>query len=334
MVHSRWFVACCMVLTCVGGAIGADVILNEYNAVDNDEYLNGGDAVADVDGLQASDSYFGRVLGNGGDWFELVVITDHLDMRGWSFDVYTEGSLAETLKLTGHDVWSDLRSGTIITVSENVPSDISYDPCAGDWWINVQASNTANGLYIKAANFPVDSKEWQLVIKNSAGAVVFGPAGEGISPASGIGNTEVFRLEADPDATVTPSSADYDDADTLSTFGSPNRWGIQDLGLLRSVVSESGSLSLLYPVGEETLTGASTASVRWASQGQTQSVRVEFSIDNGAQWVEAFPPNVGNTGQYEWLVPLVDSTKCLVRIASRSNPAISDQTPVPFSIKR
>ncbi|MBP8303645.1 MAG: hypothetical protein KBE04_05915 [Phycisphaerae bacterium] len=333
MGYRRWILSCCMLMVWSGWVLAADVILNEYNAVDGDEYLNGGEAAADLDGLQASDSYFGRVLGNGGDWFELVVIKDHLDMRRWSLEISTEGAQAESLLLTGHDIWSDLRSGTIITVSENVPSDISYDPCAGDWWINVQASNTANGLYIKAANFPVDSKEWQLTIKNNAGAVVFGPAGEGISPESGIGNTEVFKLEANPDATITPTSADYDDGDNLSTFGSPNRWGMQDLAGLRSVVAESGSLSLLYPVGEEKLTAGTVATVTWQGQ-DTQSVRVDFSVDNGAKWVEVFPPNVGNTGEYAWLVPLVDSTKCLLRIASRSNPAISDMTPVPFAIQQ
>ena len=52
----------------------ADVILNEYNAVIGSKFLGGGDG---------SDSYFGKVEGNGGDWFELVVITDQLDMRNW-----------------------------------------------------------------------------------------------------------------------------------------------------------------------------------------------------------------------------------------------------------
>jgi len=49
------------------------VLLNEYNAVDPDRYLEG----------TGSDPYWGRVYGNGGDWFELVVVQDHLDLRGW-----------------------------------------------------------------------------------------------------------------------------------------------------------------------------------------------------------------------------------------------------------
>ena len=110
-------------------------------------FLNGGDAAADKDGGRASDSYFGRVEGNGGDWFELVVITDHLDMRQWHLDIYNNGSLDETLDLTDDPLWSDLRSGTIITISEDVPSDTSYDPAAGDWWINVQAHDDINEAF-------------------------------------------------------------------------------------------------------------------------------------------------------------------------------------------
>lgn len=162
--------------------LAAPVILNEYNAVATDSFLNGGNAAVDDDGGRASDVYFGRIQGNGGNWFELVVITDHLDMRRWKLDIYENGRLDETLDLTNHPIWSDLRSGTIITVSVDVPSDISYNPEAGDWWINVQANNNANGQYIEASNFPVSSDNWQLRIRNASGAVVFGPAGEGVSP--------------------------------------------------------------------------------------------------------------------------------------------------------
>jgi hypothetical protein len=221
-------------LMTTGMVWGADVILNEYNAVDMDSYLGGGTAALDESGTQASDSYFGRILGNGGDWFELVVIKDHLDMRNWKLDIYTAGALDKTLSLTGHSVWSDLRSGTIITVSEDVPGDISYNPSAGDWWINVQANNTADGFYIEANNFTVNSDNWQLSIRNAAGTIIFGPAGEGIAPASGISSTEIFRLETNPSASVLAASADYDDADSHSTFGSPNQWGVQEMYLPRN----------------------------------------------------------------------------------------------------
>jgi len=225
---------CLMGPVFIGRCLAAPVVLNEYNAVGANEYLGGGTATADLTGGRASDSYFGRVMGNGGDWFELVVVTDHLDMRRWFIDVYEDGVLDESLLLSNQAIWSDLRAGTIITISEDVPSDISYDPAAGDWWINVQANNTADGLYIERSSFPVGSSNSQFRIRNAAGTVVFGPAGEGVQPVAGVGSTEVFRLEGIPSEATTPTSTDYDSGKELSTFGAPNRWGSQDLTAMRA----------------------------------------------------------------------------------------------------
>jgi hypothetical protein len=332
MCIGKKFPVVCLALFCFGTVFGADVILNEYNAVGNSDFLNGGNAAADDDGGRASDIYFGRIEGNGRDWFELVVITDHLDMRGWKLDIYEDGAFDETLDLTNHPIWSDLRSGTIITVSEDVPSDISYNPAAGDWWINVQANNDADGLYIEATNFVVSNINWQLRIRNAAGAVIFGPAGEGVSPASGIGNTEIFRLEADPSAAITPASTDYDDASDFSTFGAPNRWGIQDFSALRTVAPAAASITLLDPNGAEVIIAGTTYKITWQSQGTIDNILIEFSIDDGETWSEVYPPNVGNTGEYDWLVPMVDSQSCLVRLSSTVSPAVYDVSNGAFTI--
>jgi len=328
----RRFLVICLILICLNSAFGADVILNEYNAVGSTQFLNGGDDIVDSQGGRAGDIYFGRVRGNGGNWFELVVITDHLNMSGWKLDIYENGAPDETLNLTDNSIWLDLRSGTIITVSEDVPSDISYNPAAGDWWINVQANDNATGQYIEASNFPVSSSNWQLRIRNAAGTVVFGPAGEGVSPASGVGDTEIFKLKANPSAAITSNSPDYKDDDKLSTFGAPNQWGLQNFAQLRTVIAQPGTISLLYPNGLETLKGGTIATIMWTSQGTITNVLVEFSLNDGFTWQEVYPPNVGNTGSYNWLVPMVDSTKCLVRVSSRSNPAVWDSSELLFKI--
>jgi len=332
MFRTGLFLTLLLIFSFTVNGFGASVILNEYNSVDVDKFLNGGTAAADEDGGRASDVYFGRIIGNGGDWFELVVITDHLDMRNWNLDVYDNGVLDETLSLTDDSIWSDLRSGTIITVSEDLPSDISYNPAMGDWWINVQANNDADGLYIEASNFPVGNKNFQLRIRNSAGAVVFGPAGEGISPVSGIGGTEIFRLEAAPSTTITPSSTDYDGGDNFSTFGMPNKWGAQNFNQLRTVIAQPSTLSLLLPQGPETIMAGTTYDITWSNTGVVDNILIEFSIDNGISWSEVYPPNIGNTGIYKWLVPMIDSYTCLVRITNAANTAVYDTSNTFFSI--
>ena len=191
----------------------AAAILNEYNGVAPGNFLKNDN----------SDVFWGRIEGNGGDWFELVVTTDHLDMRGWDL-VWSndERSSVQILTLTSDPIWSDLRAGTIITVSEGLADDVSYDPMGGDWWINVQAADGASGAYITASDFEVSNNDWQLFLLDASDLVVFGPAGEGINPTGGIGSDEVFKLEEAPSADITPQSL-YNDG-TSSTFGAPNIW--------------------------------------------------------------------------------------------------------------
>ena len=175
-------------------------------------YLGGG----------GSDTFWGRIAGNGGDWFELVVTKDHQDLRGWELDIVTAGGSPQTLTLSSDPIWSDLRAGTIITVSEELPDDVSYDPVGGDWWINVQAADGASGTYITASDFEVSNSNCQITIRDASAALVFGPAGEGVYPLSGVGTSEVFKLEEDPSPQITPFSS-YNDGNS-STFGSPNLW--------------------------------------------------------------------------------------------------------------
>ncbi len=325
-----------VLLTLSGGLWAADVILNEYNAVDGTEFLGGGDSAADVKGGRASDSYFGRMVGNGGDWFELVVIKDHLDMRRWKLDIYENKKLDKTLNLTNHAIWSDLRCGTIITVAEDVASDISYNPAAGDWWINVQANDKGDGLYIDKASFKVSSKNWQLTIRNASGAVVFGPAGEGVSPLDGISGTNVFKLRTDPRASIKPDSNDYGDGSDLSTFGAPNRWGAQDFNDLRfsaGIAPAAASIELLEPTDASILADAGDIMIiKWKSTGITEDVLIEFSTDEGTTWSPVYPPNIGNTGQYKWLIPLVDSDLCLIRVSSSTRLSTNDISDNPFVV--
>ena len=131
----------------------APLIVNEYNAVGSTKYLDG-EVYSDAgtNGVLEVDAYFstvdparmdGRFQGNGGNWIELVVVRDHLDIRGWKLK-WAEVGDTETVT-NGNDiwfgsssvpqgtitfsstaeVWSDLRAGTILTISE--PNEIGID---------------------------------------------------------------------------------------------------------------------------------------------------------------------------------------------------------------
>ncbi|MFP8874120.1 MAG: hypothetical protein VCB42_06245, partial [Myxococcota bacterium] len=213
------------------------LILNEINHVASSKFLNGGTQDLDVDGQQAGDETFGRVVGNGGPWFELVVVADKPDLRGWTLEIWSEDVRAATLTLSQDLLWTQLRAGSIVTIAVDVPEDVSYDPDAEDWSINVQASESGSGTYISAISFPVSNSNWQVEIFNSLGESRFGPSGEGVAATGGVGSTEIYRLEEDPRVGIEATSLCYDDGDTRSTFGLPNRWGtdrIQNFGPLRN----------------------------------------------------------------------------------------------------
>jgi hypothetical protein len=209
----------------------SSLILNEYNGVSTDNFLDNDN----------SDTFWGcngnpppcpPVLGNGGDWFEIVVTTDHLDARGWqlfqSNHTGQPGQVTQTIPIPSNAVFADLRAGTIITVARELATNLSYNPQNNDWWIHLQVP----------AMIDVSNDDWQLTIKNPQGVVVYGPAGEGINPVSGIGSDEVFKLEEDPTPYLVATTASYNDG-TSSTFGSPNKYGAgtvqQDFSALREI---------------------------------------------------------------------------------------------------
>ncbi|MCX6344579.1 MAG: PEP-CTERM sorting domain-containing protein [Armatimonadetes bacterium] len=119
---------------------------------------------------------------------------------------------------------------------------MSFNPGTNDWWVNYQASFSPE-LTNNATN-----DNFQVWIYNSADDLIFGPAGEGVYPLSGVGGDEVFKLETNPSASITRDSIYYKDG-TSSTFGAPNLWSAgtmtQDFSLLRNIPEPSSILVLL-----------------------------------------------------------------------------------------
>ena len=245
-MRSRALLGLVVSLLLSSAAAAAPILVNEFNAVSAANFLSG----------TAADTTLGRVQGNGGDWVELVVIQDHLDLRGGSLSIDEGIAVRTTTVLTfSQDVlWSDLRSGTIITVAEDILDDTSYNPTSGlgqDWWINVQATTNGPTQFITASNFSVSNDNTQITVLDALNQIWFGPAGEGVQPATGVGSNEVWKLEADPSASITPL-ANYMDGSS-SSFAAPNVWNgganSQSFAALRSVVTPEPVAATLIGVG-------------------------------------------------------------------------------------
>jgi len=92
------------------------------------------------------------------------------------------------------------------------------------------------------------------------------------------------------------------------------------------------TLVVRFPNGGENLAAGSRQRILWQSSDEVTEVLVEYSLNNGLDWVQVDPPNVGNTGSYEWTVPDVNSRQCLVRVSDAANPGESDTSDQVFTI--
>ncbi|MEM7095291.1 MAG: CotH kinase family protein [Actinomycetota bacterium] len=220
----------------LSGPVGPPrLLLNEYNAVDPGEFLGGGTA---GDFANGSDSVFGRVDGNGGDWFELVVLEDRLDVRGWTFEIDDGVGGLASLTLSDAPELSELRAGTLITISESIADDLSYFPPAGDWHINLQSNDAGDGAFVTAGSqtgFETSKDDTTIAIFDELGLPEALATGEPTAPNAGVNDEEVFKLETAPTSVITPDDLAYNDG-TSSTWGEANVFSdvfLQDLSGLR-----------------------------------------------------------------------------------------------------
>jgi len=191
------------------------IVLNEYNGVDNDYTLKN-------DGY---DSFYGKILGNGGNWVEMIVVDDEVDIRGATLEIIGNGGVYFKGTFPNEEVLSNLRSGTILTISEE-PTDLSYDPfnnCLADWTININYNDitTIEGEYEinhDEIKISIISEDGDHTLMKGSGERIFG---------GGIDKREIFLLKTNPTQETMPDDENYGDngyKQPLSTFGSLNRW--------------------------------------------------------------------------------------------------------------
>lgn len=205
----------------VGPPVGTSspLVLNEYNAVPSDGELNAGSPI-----------------GNGGDWFEFLVVEDEVDLRGWTIEFRQRDGGTDELRRQTFATFDSNRSelarvpaGTIITVSEQNADDLSFD-AVSDWSINLLMDNFGNGPFWETAaatdTFNSTHRDQTVLIRNAAGQVVTPLAGEtdGWDAANGgVSGGEVMSLCVDAvQGTMIDPITDYSDNGVAASFGEPN----------------------------------------------------------------------------------------------------------------
>lgn len=102
--------------------------------------------------------------------------------------------------------------------------------------------------------------------------------------------------------------------------------------LLNLLYGFAQPLTLTYPNGGETLHANSSVSITWQTTGATISqVNLAYSTNNSTSWT-TIATAISNTGSYNWTIPNVYSTQCLVRVSSSGNISVNDVSNAPFTM--
>ncbi|MCU0286523.1 MAG: carboxypeptidase regulatory-like domain-containing protein, partial [Acidobacteria bacterium] len=97
-------------------------------------------------------------------------------------------------------------------------------------------------------------------------------------------------------------------------------------------LGETAALQLTSPNGGEVWDAGSLHAITWTNAGPVGNVKIEYSIDNGLNWIEIVSA-VENTGNYNWTVPDTPSAICKVRISGPGGvpPDVNDDVFTIFS---
>ena len=85
------------------------------------------------------------------------------------------------------------------------------------------------------------------------------------------------------------------------------------------------------PNGGESWTAGTTKNITWTSTG-VDSVKIEYSTDNGMNWIKIIASTPAAVGTFTWTVPGVSSSACKVRISDVANALVNDVSNAVFSI--
>jgi hypothetical protein len=104
---------------------------------------------------------------------------------------------------------------------------------------------------------------------------------------------------------------------------------VNDLG--DSSFTISNLVIVISPNGGEHWTGEDQQNITWTSHNLT-NVSIEYSADNGSNWISIVASTPASAGSYSWTLPDTTSSQCLIRISDANNASINDVSDATFTI--
>ncbi|MBI9039617.1 MAG: carboxypeptidase regulatory-like domain-containing protein [Bacteroidales bacterium] len=97
------------------------------------------------------------------------------------------------------------------------------------------------------------------------------------------------------------------------------------------IIGTLPTITVTQPNGGEIWYVGSNQVIEWTSNG-VENVKIEYSHNDGIDWIEIIASTSAVDGNYEWEVPNIPSEQCLIRITDVSNESVNDISDDVFTI--
>jgi hypothetical protein len=114
---------------------------------------------------------------------------------------------------------------------------------------------------------------------------------------------------------------------TLTVEGLTVPQGPQQYFIIYEYIADD--VTVTYPIGGESIAPGETETIRWDAYGDDDPFTIEYSFDNGNNWVVLSDNFNGSLRQYDWTVPTAVTSQAVVRV---SRGTAVGQSIEPFSI--
>ncbi|TLY30100.1 MAG: hypothetical protein E6K56_07295, partial [Ignavibacteria bacterium] len=241
------------------------------------------------------------------------------------------GARSHVFRTTNGGVsWTDVTG----TLPDRYPMDLAVDPSnsrivyaafAGSNVGHLFKSTNAGGSWSDITGTLPDIPTTAVLVDPTDGNVVYAGNDIGVYVSTNGGSTWDNISEGLPDAVLIAGLS----------FSPSNR-------MLRAATHGNGAyqrrmpiavhaITVMSPNGGELWDATTIHPITWTEAPQT-SVRIQYSTDNGANWLPVADSVYSLTGSYSWHVPYSPTAQARVRVTALADSSIHDQSDGAFAI--
>ena len=244
-------------------------------------------------------------INNGTDWVEIVDVTEDDGSYSWTVPEVVSDQCLVRVSEYGNPAVFDVSDVNFSIIEQFIT--VTY-PNGGESWEGCDSETitwTRGGVssYVRIEYSEDNGATWNLITSStsSAGSYTWDPIVDLSSSNCLIRVLDKYDLGI------------YDDSDAVFT------------------INENTDLFVLTPNGGESLEVDNTYTVTWAAAPELSRYSFYYSLDNGSTWT--FVSSSIYSPSYNWTVPNLPSTECLVKVQDYYNSCIYDVSDAVFSIE-